>query len=103
MERYELIVIPESDAHSSGKCYSLFQEVLLGPDHGARAADAYPGDGFRGSEAVVFHQVTANQSARTTQARYGNTRPTMNLELHRPIPRVKLQSNNKLHLGLELG
>ena len=76
--------------------------MLLGPDHGARAADAYPGDGFWGGEAVVFHQVTANQSARTTEARYRNTQPTMNLEQHRPKPGVKLQSNNKLLLGLEL-
>lgn len=47
---------------------SLFQEVLLSTDDGSRSADSDPGYGFSCSEAEVFHQVAANESARTTQA-----------------------------------
>lgn len=42
---------------------SLLQEVLLWSNHRARSADPDPGYGLTCREAVVFHQVTANQSA----------------------------------------
>lgn len=46
---------------------SLFQEVLLGSNHRARSAHPDPGNGLTCREAVLFHQVTANQSARPAQ------------------------------------
>lgn len=48
-------------------CDSLVQEVLLRPDDRTRPADPDPGDGLAGREAVMFHQVTTNQSARSAQ------------------------------------
>lgn len=49
--------------------HSLLQEVLLGSDDRSWATDPDPSDGFRRSEAEMFHQETANQSACPAQAR----------------------------------
>lgn len=46
---------------------SLLQEVLLWSDHRAGPTHPDPAYGLGGSEAVMLHQVTANQSPRPAQ------------------------------------
>lgn len=46
---------------------SLLQEVLLWSDHRTWSTDPDPGNGLSGCEAVMFHQVTANQRPRPAQ------------------------------------
>ena len=46
----------------------LFQEVLLGPYDGARAADSDPGDDLGVREPVVLHDVAGDQGARPAEA-----------------------------------
>lgn len=53
-------------SHTEGRA-SLLQEVLLWSDHRARPTDPDPAYGLGGCEAVMLHQVTANQSPRPAQ------------------------------------
>lgn len=68
----------DSSCHIFGyviiQLHSLFKEVLLWSNHRARSADPDPGDGLTCSEAVMLHQVTANQSARPAQTSWWRDR-----------------------------
>lgn len=53
--------------------HSLFQKVLLGADDRAGPADPNPGNGLCSREAVMLHEVAANQGACPAETSYTHT------------------------------